>query len=139
MTTFVLDCSVTMSWVFPDEASEATDRLRESMIEGRAFVPALWPVEVGNVLLTATRRGRISAGEWPRIRTNLEALPVEIDPVYTSRAWGAALELAREHRLSGYDAAYLELAVRMQLPLATLDRALAASARAEGLDVLVSA
>ena len=128
-----------MSWVFPDEASEATDRLRESMIEGRAFVPALWPVEVGNVLLTATRRGRISAGEWPRIRTNLEALPVEIDPVYTSRAWGAALELAREHRLSGYDAAYLELAVRMQLPLATLDRALAASARAEGLDVLVSA
>ena len=139
MTTFVLDCSVTMSWVFPDEASEATDRLRESMIEGRAFVPALWPVEVGNVLLTATRRGRISAGEWPRIRTNLEALPVEIDPVYTSRAWGAALELAREHRLSGYDATYLELAVRMQLPLATLDRALAASARAEGLDVLVSA
>ena len=139
MTTFVLDCSVTMSWVFPDEASEATDRLRETMIEGRAFVPALWPVEVGNVLLTATRRGRISAGEWPRIRTNLEALPVEIDPVSTSRAWGAALELAREHRLSGYDATYLELAVRMQLPLATLDRALAASARAEGLDVLVSA
>ena len=109
------------------------------MIEGRAFVPALWPVEVGNVLLTATRRGRISADEWPRIRTNLEALPVEIDPVSTSRAWGAALELAREHRLSGYDATYLELAVRMQLPLATLDRALAASARAEGLDVLVSA
>ena len=139
MTTFVLDCSVTMSWVFPDEASEATDRLRESMIEGRAFVPALWLVEVGNVLLTATRRGRISAGEWPRIRTNLEALPVEIDPVSTSRAWGATLELAREHRLSGYDATYLELAVRMQLPLATLDRALAASARAEGLDVLVSA
>ena len=128
-----------MSWVFPDEASEATDRLRESMIEGRAFVPALWPVEVGNVLLTATRRGRISAGEWPRIRTNLGALPVEIDPVSTSRAWGATLELAREHRLSGYDATYLELAVRMQLHLATLDRALAASARAEGLDVLVSA
>ena len=139
MTAFVLDCSVTMSWVFPDEASEATDRLRESLIEGCAFVPALWPVEVGNVLLTATRRGRISADEWPRIRTNLEALPVEIDPVSTSRAWGAALELAREHRLSGYDATYLELAVRMQLPLATLDRALAASARAEGLDVLVSA
>lgn len=53
--TFVLDCSVTMSWIFSDEASKATDRLRESMIERRAFVPALWPVEVGNVLLTATR------------------------------------------------------------------------------------
>ena len=89
MTTFVLDCSVTMSWVFPDEASEATDRLRESMIEGRAFVPALWPVEVGNVLLTATRRGRISAGEWPRIRAGLDALPIEIDPVSTYPAHGA--------------------------------------------------
>ena len=114
--TLVLDCSVTMSWVFPDEASEATeatDRLRESMIEGRAFVPAPWPVEVGNVLLTATRRGRITADEWPRICASLEALPIEIDPVSTTRAWGVALGLAREHRLSGYDATYLELAVRM--------------------------
>ena len=65
MTTFVLDCSVAMSWVFPDEASETTDRLRESLIEGRAFVPAPWAVEVGNVLLTATRRGRINADERP--------------------------------------------------------------------------
>jgi len=64
LTAFVLDCSVTMAWVFPDEASEATDRLRESMIRGGAFVPALWPVEVGNVLLHrnpswANRRGRM--------------------------------------------------------------------------------
>ena len=137
--TFVPDCSVTMSWVLPDEASAATDRLRESMIEGRAFVPALWPVEVGNVLLAATRRRRIAADEWPRICASLEALPIEIDPVSTTRAWGAALGLAREHRLSGYDAAYLELAVRMQLPLTTLDQALGAAARAEGLDVLASA
>ena len=108
------------------------------MIEGRAFVPALWPVEVGNVLLTATRRGRITADEWPRICASLEALPIEIEPVSTSRAWGAVLELTREHRLSGYDAMYLELAVRMQLPLATLDQALGAAARAEGLDVLAS-
>ena len=128
-----------MSWVFPDEASEATDRLRESLIEGRAFVPALWPVEVGNVLLTATRRGRISGDEWPRIRASLEVLPIEIDPVSTSRTWGAVLELAREHRLSGYDATYLELAMRMQLPLATLDRSLGTAGRAEGLNVLASA
>ena len=136
---FVLDCSVTMSWVFPDEASAATDRLRESMIEGHAFVPALWPVEVGNVLLTATRRGRITADECPRICASLEALPIEIEPVSMSSAWGAALELARKHRLSGYDAMYLELAVRMQLPLATLDRALGAAGRAEGLNVLAGA
>ena len=108
------------------------------MIEGLAFVPALWPVEVGNVLLTATRRGRISMDEWPRVHASLEALPIEIDPVSISRAWGAALELAREHRLSGYDATYLELAVRMQLPLAALDQALGAAGRAEGLDGLAS-
>ena len=137
--TFVLDCSVTMSWVFPDEASEATSRLRESMIEGRAFVPALWPVEVGNALLTAVRRGRITAEECPRICASLEALPIEIDPVSTSRAWGAALMLARKHRLSSYDANYLELAVRMRLLLATLDRALADAGTAEGLDVLANA
>ena len=128
-----------MSWVFPDEASEATDRLRESMIGGHAFVPALWPVEVGNVLLTAIRRGRITVDDRPRICASLEALPIEIDPVSTSRAWGAALDLARRHRLSSYDAMYLELAVRMHLPLATLDRALGAAGRGEGLDVLAVA
>ena len=136
---FVLDCSVTMSWVFPDEASAATDGLRESMIEGRAFAPALWPVEVANVLLTATRHGRITEDECTRICASLEALPIEIDPISTSRAWGTALALARKHRLSGYDAMYLELAVRMQLPLATLDQALGAAGRAEGLDVLAGA
>ena len=139
MMTFVLDCSVTMSWVFPDEASDATDRLRESMLEGRAFVPALWPVEVGNVLLTAIRRGRITADECPGICASLDALPIEIDPVSKSRTWGATLVLAHKHRLSGYDATYLELAVRMQQPLATLDRALGDAGRAEGLDVLASA
>ena len=136
---FVLDCSVAMSWVFPDEASAATDRLRESMVEGRAFVPALWPVEVGNVLLAATRRGRVSADECPRICASLEALPIEIEPVSTSVAWGATLVLASKHLLSGYDATYLELAVRMQLPLATLDKALGAAGRAEGLNVLPDA
>ena len=132
---FVLDCSVTMSWVFPDEATEETDRLRDSLIEGRAFVPAIWPIEVGNVLRVATSRGRICTDDWARIRTNLEALPIETDPVSTSRLWGSVLELAHERRLSVYDAMYLELAVRMRLPLATLDRALAAAGLAGGVEV----
>ena len=131
---FVLDCSVTMAWVFPDEASEATGRLRDSLIGDRAFVPSLWPVEVGSVLLAATRRGRIGADEWPRICASLDALPVEVEPVSSSRVWGAALALADRHGLSVYDATYLELALRMRLPLATLDRALAAAARAAGVD-----
>ncbi len=131
---FVLDCSVAMAWVFPDEASEATGRLRDSLIDDRAFVPSLWPVEVGSVLLAATKRGRLRADEWPGICASLEALPIEIDPVSTSRVWGPALALAGEHGLSTYDAVYLELALRMRLPLATLDRALAAAAEAAGVD-----
>lgn len=132
---FVFDCSVTMAWLFPDEATEATERLRESLIETRAFVPSLWPVEVGNVLLTATRRGRIRADEWPQIRAHLQALPIEIDPVSTSRTWGTSLELANAHRLSLYDAIYLELAVRLRMPLVTLDRALRSAGQTVGIDV----
>ena len=131
---FVLDCSVTMAWVFPDEATEATGRLRDSLIDGRAFVPSLWPVEVASVLLAATQRERLGADEWPRICASLEALPIEIDPVSMSRTWGATLDLAVEHRLSAYDAMYLELALRMRLPLATLDRALTSAAEAAGVN-----
>ena len=131
---FVLDCSVTMAWVFPDEATEATERLRDSLVDDRAFAPSLWPVEVGNVLLIATRRGRVHIDEWPEIHRDLEALPIEIDPVTTSRAWGVSLELAQTYQLSAYDAMYLELAMRMRLPLATLDRALRNAAHAAGIE-----
>lgn len=132
---FVLDCSVAMAWVFPDEATEATGRLRDSLVDDRAFVPSLWPIEVGSVLLAATQRGRVGTNEWRQICASLEALPIEIEPVSTSRVWGATLRLASEHGLSVYDAMYLELAQRMRLPLATLDKALAAAAEAAGLDV----
>ncbi len=132
---FVLDCSVAMAWVFSDEATDATGRLRDSLIDDRAFVPSLWPVEVGSVLLAANKRGRLRADEWTAVCASLEALPIEIDPVSASRVWGPTLALAGEHNLSIYDAMYLELALRMQLPLATLDRALAAAAQAARLDV----
>lgn len=137
--SFVLDCSVAMSWVFPDEASESTDQLRESLVDGRAFVPALWPIEVANVLLVAARRRRIDRTEWSRIARDLEVLPIVVDPVSTSRVWGEVLEIAHTHGLSAYDATYLELAIRMQLPLATLDRALAAAGHAAGVTVPTAA
>ena len=136
---FVLDCSVALAWLFPDEATEATDRLRDSLIEAQAFAPVLWPIEVANVLLVATRRGRLTSDEWEQIYANLEALPIEIDPVSTSRVWGKALQLAHAHRLSVDDAMYLELALRMRLPLATLDRALGEAGRMEGLQTPVEA
>lgn len=132
---FVLDCSVTMAWIFPDEASVSTDLLRESLVEESAFVPALWPAETANVLLMATRRGRIAKDDWQQIRENLQALPINIDPVSTDRVWGEVLELADTYRISAYDAMYLELALRLRLPLATLDRELAAAAQASGVEV----
>lgn len=136
---FVLDCSVTMAWVFPDEATGTTNALLESLAEGNAFVPSLWPVEVGNVLLMATRRGRVAIDEWSRLREFLEALPIRIDPVSFPRVLGASLSLAHRHRLSLYDATYLELAVRLKMPLATLDRALGEAAKSEGVEVLALA
>ena len=133
---FVLDCSVTMTWVFPDEATEATDALLESLAEGNALVPSLWPVEVGNVLLAASRRGRVATEEWSRVRDIIEALPIRIDPVSLPRVLGTSLSLAHRHNLSLYDAMYLELAIRMRMPLATLDRTLGAAGRAAGIEVL---
>ena len=85
---FVLDCSVTMAWVFRDEATDGTDRLRDMLGENRALVPALWPTETANALLAATRRKRIEREEWPRLRMQLDALPIDVDPVSPARAWG---------------------------------------------------
>ena len=134
---FVLDCSLTMAWIFPDEATRSTDLLRESLLEEPAYVPALWPLEVGNVLAVATRRGRIHVDDWPLLCASLEALPIEVDPVSAPRVWGPALALANAHGISVYDAMYLELAVRLRLPLATLDRALGTAGQMAGLDVPV--
>ena len=78
---FVLDCSVTMAWIFRDEATEATNRLREALLDTRAFVPALWSIETANALLAATRRGCVAQDEWPGIRAHLDALPIEIDQI----------------------------------------------------------
>ncbi len=133
---FVLDCSVTMAWVFPDEATPTTDALREQLLDDRAVVPAIWPVEVGNVLLVATRHGRIRQKEWGRIQGNLDALPIEIDPETSERTWQSVLPLAWKHKLSVYDATYLELALRLKMPLATLDKALRGACGAARVEVL---
>ena len=134
--TFVLDASMTMAWVFPDEASETTDRLLESLLERQAYAPGLWPIEVANAFLVATRRRRLEVGEWPLIRRSLEALPIAVDSVSPASVWSAVLELAHERGISVYDAMYLELALRMRLPLATLDGRLAAQAQAVDVEVL---
>jgi predicted nucleic acid-binding protein len=133
---FVLDCSVTMAWVFSDEASQAIDELRDSLVEDNAVVPMIWPIEVGNVLLVATRRGRIEPADWPRIQADLRALPIEFDVDTGDRVLGSVLAVAYEYRLSVYDAMYLESALRLRLPLATLDKRLALAGDKAGIELI---
>ena len=133
---FVLDCSVAMAWLFLDEGNDSTDALREKLVTEHAVVPALWPIEVGNALLAATRRGRLSEEDWPRIRDDFAELPIEVDTDSCTRVLDRVLPVASDHKLSVYDATYLELAMRLSLPLATLDRQLAAAARGAGIEVI---
>jgi len=117
----------------PDEgdprADAALDRLRNDV----AVVPGLWPLEVGNVLLIGIRRRRITESEAEQAVRDLRALPIEIDRETHEHALDTTRRLASEHRLTLYDAAYLELALRRQLQLSTLDEALGAACRAAGV------
>ena len=130
---FVLDCSITMSWVFPDEATPATEALRDLLLEDQAVVPGLWPLEVANVLLVALRRGRIAESELPQLVAALEMLPIHVDPKTSEQVFSHTLRLAQAHNLSVYDAAYLELAQREGLPLATLDASLRSACEVAGV------
>lgn len=134
---FVLDASIALAWIFPDEANERTNALRERLSEELAVVPTLWSIEVANALLMATRRRRITTIEWPKLCDALAALPIEVDLRTHEQALATALPLAYEHRLSAYDAVYLELAKRMKLPLATLDRDLRRAARESRVAMMI--
>ncbi len=135
--TFVLDASLTMAFVFQDEANAQTDKILDGFGQDtEAITPALWRWDVGNVLLMAERRRRITAAESHRHLTSLQTLPVETDEHASREAWNAGLFLARGHKLTLYDAAYLELAIRRGVPLGSLDRELRHAAKAEGVRLL---
>lgn len=136
MSVFVLDCSVTASWLFRDEANGAADKLIRELETGRAYVPELWHLEIANVLLQGERRGRISRDDISTKLSLLEGLPVEIDGETSSRALKQILSLARRYGLTTYDASYLELAARLNLPLATLDKALVRAAAEIGVKTI---
>lgn len=139
MGAFVLDCSATLPWVFADEASPAADALLDQLVQGeRAWVPALWHLELGNVLLGAKRRNRIDQAGIEAFLSRLAVYDIAVDDQTMERAWQKTFDLALQHGLSTYDASYLELALRRGLPLATLDRPLAAAARASGVPVLLA-
>lgn len=132
----VLDVSLSCAWCFADEAREPAWAILEQLQAGRAYVPALWLWETTNVLVQAERRGRISPAAIRTFLGLLEGLPINVDQPSTASAWHDTLALARSHRLSSYDAAYLELALRRGLPLATRDKALQAAARLEGVPLM---
>ena len=131
--SFVLDRSVTLSWCFEDERLEATDALLKQVVESGAEAPSLWPLEILNALSMAERRRRINADRRQRLCGFLHDLPVNIDVETASRAWAATSQLAARFKLTLYDAAYLELAQRLNLPLATLDKELRVAGRALGI------
>ena len=134
--SFVLDNSVALAWCFQDEQTPAVLALLDRVTETGAAAPALWPLEATNGLLVAERRGRLNPNQRERLIGFLHALPIELDGETAIRAWGATSRLAERFRLSVYDAAYLELARRLELPLASLDQNLRTAAVALDVPVL---
>jgi predicted nucleic acid-binding protein len=136
VTAFVLDASIALAWCFADEASPATDALLDRLADEEAVAPALWRLEVANALAIAERRGRLSVTGLTRSVGLLERLAVAVDDEAPARAFHDLLNLARSERLTVYDAAYLELALRLGLPLASKDTSLRKAAAQLGLGLL---
>jgi predicted nucleic acid-binding protein len=132
----VLDSSVTIAWIYNEETTPPVLEVLDRIIASGAWVPALWRMEVANVLEMKVRRRRINAEFRDEALADLSLLPITIDAETDQHVWSATLQLAVRHQLTVYDAVYLELAVRRGLPLATLDRELRAAAQAEGVTLL---
>jgi predicted nucleic acid-binding protein len=134
--SLVLDSSVTLAWVYADETTEAVTEVFELLSQGSGWVTGLWRLEVANVLEMDVRRHRHNAEFRDKTLADLALLPVHVDPETDRQAWGATARLAARRDLTLYDAAYLELALRRGLPLATLDRDLRAAAKAERVQLV---
>ena len=133
MTDFVLDASVALAWLLDDEQAPQADNVRARLIRDRAFVPQLWHLEVRNGLIIAERRGRLSATRMDECLEALKWLPIQTD---SDVVLEMVVSLARMHKLSVYDAVYLELAKRRDAALASLDGALLRAAGEESVRVL---
>jgi predicted nucleic acid-binding protein len=131
----VIDASVAMAWCFEDEATTAADSVLDRVRDDETVVPPIWPLEVGNVVLVAGRRGRLTEAQASRFLELLAQLPIEIDAAPTDPP--AVVATGRRHSLSSYDASYLVLAERLGAPLATLDQRLAEAARQAGVRLLI--
>jgi len=127
--SLVIDSSITLAWLFDDERTPQADAVMRQVAKAGAVVPSLWRLEVANGLQSAVRRKRIDAAFRDASIADLRSLPIAVDTETDRNAWGTTLTLAERFRLTLYHAAYLELAQRLRLPLASLDTELRAAGR----------
>jgi predicted nucleic acid-binding protein len=136
LNRFILDCSISASWCLKDESNDEANKILDRMGEDEALVPSIWPVEMASVLVVAERKGRISTADAVRAVEILLSLPIRADKRNLENL-GTLRLLARENKLSAYDACYLELAQRTGLPIATLDHGLQAAAVKCGVPLFI--
>ncbi len=134
--SFVIDASVALAWCFADEASPITDAALDRLNKEEALVPSIWPLEVANGLRTAERRGRLDLADLARIRELLISLPIQVEAIDLDAALGEVSDLARNLDLTAYDAAYLALAARRGLVLATIDERLQRACSSAGVKLV---
>ena len=133
---FVLDASIALAWCFSDESTHLTRKLLVQLENEIALVPTIWSLEVGNILIIAERRKRISYAEMVQFLELLSALRIEVDMDTPAKAFHAVLSLAYSEKLTTYDAAYVELSMRHGLPLASKDLELCNAAKRLGVHVI---
>lgn len=136
MTSFVLDSSIALAWCFADEATPASSRLFDRMADESAAVPSLWFIEMTNILALSERKRRIEPAKVAEFIAIIAGFDLEIDNEAHSRAFTDLLPLCRSDQLTSYDAVYLDVAIRRQLPLATLDEPLRKAAKKHGVKLL---
>jgi len=134
--SFVLDSAVALTWCFEDERTPETQLLLQRVVESGAIVPVLWPLEVLNALATAERRRRLDRDSRHTLARSLKELPIRLDLDSAAAAWTDTAALAERHQLTLYDASYLELAIRLGLPIGTLEEALRKAAQTLDVPVL---
>lgn len=132
---FVLDASVTLAWFFHDEKEAYADRVAGALPTADVLVPRLWHLEIANILVVSERRGRCTQADSTNWLGFLGGLPITVDGETERRAWAETIAFSRQHNLSMYDAAYIELAVRENVAIASLDKPLIAAAKAVGVPI----
>ena len=133
MTCFVVDCSITMAWHFEDEKNSYADKVLGILGISEALAPAVWTLEVSNVLLVGEKRGRTTSAKSRRFVALIRSLPIRVVDHSPARVFDEVLDLARDQNLTSYDAAYLDLARRLEMPIASIDRRITGAAKRLGV------